>query len=175
MKKNISNRHITLGIYSLLFILVLGIWTWEVTEFDEFLKSFYNWNERLELRNVLFALKITDIFTAALAASLLGIGLFLKNRIGWTLVTGWFYFLITNGIRSVFEDGIKDTTDFFQVLLFFLIPIGLIFLMNKFSGINDYHKIKDGERLKLNLLAIGIGIVLAAFRVLKKNLLQQYL
>ena len=159
----------------MLFILVLGIWIWEVTEFDKFLKSFYNWNERLEIGNVLYALKVTDIFTAALATSVLGIGLFLKNKVGWTLVTGWFYFLITNGITSIFKDGIKDAAYFFLALLFFLILFGLIFLMNKFIGINEYHKIKIDEKLKLNLWAIGIGILLAAFRVLKKNLLQQYL
>lgn len=173
MKKHLTNRNITLGIYSLLFILVLGIWFWELTEFDKFLKTFYNWNERLELRNVLFGLKITDIFTAAFAASILFFGLFLKNKVGWTLITGWF-FLITNGVRTIIENGIEDATDFFHTLLFFLIPLGFIFLMNKFIGINEYHKIQNSEKLKLNLLAIGISILLAVFRIVKKNLLQQW-
>ena len=175
MKKQLTNRNITLTIYSLLFILVVGIWIWEVTEFDKFLKSFYNWNERLEIPNMLYGLKISDAFTAAIASSSLGIGLFLKNKTGWILITGWYWFLITNGIRSVFEDGIKDSTDFFQAILFFLIPLSLIFLMNKFIGINEYHKIQNSEKLKLNLLAIGIGILLAVFRIVKKNLLQQWL
>ncbi len=115
------------------------------------------------------------MFTASFAALVLGVGLFLKNNVGWTLITGWFYFLFTNGIRNIFEDGIKDATDFFQTLLFFIIPLSLIFLMNKFIGINQYHKIKNDKKLKLNLLAIGIGGLLAVFRLLKKNLLQQFL
>ena len=175
MKKQITNRHITLGIYSLLFILLLGIWIWEITQFDEFLKSFYNWNERFEIPNVLYGLIISDAFTAAIAATVLGIGLFLKNKTGWILITGWYWFLITNGIKSIIEDGITDVTDFFQALLFFLIPLSLIFLMNKFNGISEFHKIQSSKKLKLNLLAIGIGILLAVFRVVKKNLLQQWL
>ena len=175
MKKHITNRNITLGIYALLFILVVGIWIWEITQFDEFLKSFYNWNERFEIPNMLYGLAISDAFTAAIASSILGIGLFLKNKTGWILITGWYWFLITNGIKSIFEDGIKDSTDFFQALLFFSIPLGLIFLMNKFNGISEYHKIQSSKKLKLNLLAIGIGILLAVFRVVKKNLLQQWL
>ncbi|TDS20582.1 hypothetical protein DFQ03_0174 [Maribacter caenipelagi] len=155
--------------------MVVGIWIWEITQFDEFLKSFYNWNERLEIPNILYGLAFSNVFTAAIASSILGIGLFLKNKTGWILITGWYWFLITNGIKSIFEEGIKDSTDFFQALFFFLIPLGLIFLMNKFNGISEYHKIQSSKKLKLNLLAIGIGILLAVFRVVKKNLLQQCL
>tara|TARA_R110000868_G_scaffold399453_2_gene673204 strand:+ start:5243 stop:5770 length:528 start_codon:yes stop_codon:yes gene_type:complete len=175
LKKHITNRHITLGIYSVLFILVLGSWVWEVNQFDKILKNVFDWDQKLDLANFLFVLKLTDLFTASIAASVLGVGLFLKNNVGWTLITGWFCFLITNGIRTIFEDGINDTADFFQAFLFFLIPLSLIFLMNKFIGINEYHKIKIGKKLKLNLWAIGIGIFLVMFSVLKKNLLQQYL
>jgi len=174
LKKNISNRHITLGLYSLLFLFVLCIWIWEIIEFDEFLKSFYNWNERLELGNVLYALKFTNAFTAALAISILGIGLFVKNRVGWLLITGWFYYLIINGIATVFEDEINDMRDFFLYLFLFSIPIGLIFIMNRFIGIKQYHKIKKREKVKLNLLGIGIGVLITLFRVYKKNLLQHW-
>lgn len=153
----------------------MGIWIWEITEFDRFLKNVFDGNQKLDLANFLYALKITDIFTAALAALVLGIGLFLKNKVGWTLITGWFFFLITNGVRTIIENGIEDTTDFFHALLFFVIPLGFIFLMNKFIGINEYHKIQNSEKLKLNLLAIGIGILLAVFRIVKKNVLQHNL
>ena len=94
---------------------------------------------------MIYGLIISDAFTAAIASSVLGVGLFLKNKTGWILITGWYWFLITNGIRSIFEDGIKDSTDFFQALLFFLIPFCLIFLMNKFNGINEYHKINNDK------------------------------
>ena len=175
MKKLITSRHITIAKYSLLFIIALGIWIWEIKKFDEYLIVYNNLDERYELESILYGFKITNLFTASISSLILVLGLFLKNKTGWILVTGWYYLLITNVFQGIFETGIKDAPEFFHALLSFSIPISLIFVMNKFNGIKDYHKIKKSEMIRLNLLAFGVGILLAVFRVLKKYLLQQYL
>ncbi len=115
------------------------------------------------------------MFTASIASIALVIGLFLKKKTGWILITGWFYFFLFNFFNSLIIDGLPESPAEFLLLLLFLIPIGFIILMNKFDGIKKYHGTENEDRIKLNLFAIGTGIVLVGFRIIKKTLLQQRL
>ena len=151
---------------------MVGIWIWELKMFDDFLGVVVPWDERYDLPNIVYGLQISNMFTASIASIALLIGLFLKKKTGWILITGWFYFSLFNLINSLIIDGSPDTSIEFLLLLLFLIPIGFIILMNKFDGIKRYHGIENMHRIKLNLFAIGTGIILVGFRILKKNLLQ---
>lgn len=143
--------------------------------FDEFLGIVFPWEERYDLPNLTYGLKLSNLFTASILSLMLGIGLFLRNKTGWILVTSWFYFVFSNFIKSLIEDKIDGFTDILGLLLLLAIPMALIYLMNKFKGIEKYHRIEGKSKLHLNLWAIGIGILLALIRIYKKNLLQQWL
>ena len=175
MNIKLTSRHITYGLYLSLFCLVVGIWIWEFKKFDEFLGAVFSWEERYDLPNLTYGLKLSNLFTASILSLVLGIGLFLRNKVGWILVTSWFYFVFSNFIKSLIEDKIDGFTDILGLLLLLAIPVSLIYLMNKFKGIKNYHQIEGKSKLNLNLWAIGIGILLALVRIYKKNLLQHWL
>ncbi|MEQ5790042.1 hypothetical protein J4E06_03195 [Muricauda sp. NFXS6] len=105
----------------------------------------------------------------------IAVGLFLKSKTGWLLITGWFYFILINLFKSLAEDGLPDISMSFQLLLLLLIPVGFIFLMNKLNGIKQYHRIENNKQMSLNLWAIGIGVLLIGLRLLKKYLVQSWL
>ncbi len=154
---------------------VIGIWIWEFKSFDEVLGTIFPWEKRYGFANIIYGLKLSNLFTASIVSIALAIGLFLKKKAGWILITGWFYFFLFNFFNSLIIDGVPDTLIEFQLLLLFLIPIGFIILMNKFDGIKKYHGIENKNRIRLNFFAIGTGIILVGFRILKKNLLQHWL
>jgi hypothetical protein len=125
--------------------------------------------------NVIFTLKLTNLYTASLISLFLGIGLFLKNKVGWILVVSWFYFVLSNFFKSIIQDRIDGFTDVLALIFLLSIPSAIIYVMNKFKGIENYHQIEGKNKWKLNLWALGIGLLLALFRVYKKNLLQHWL
>ncbi|MEK6155690.1 hypothetical protein WIW50_20690 [Flavobacteriaceae bacterium 3-367] len=175
LKVKISNRIITYFIYFLLLILVLGIWIAETRQFDEVLAYSMPYENRWDLENVIFTLKLSNLYTASLLSIVLGIGIFLRNKVGWVLVTSWFYFVFSNFVKSIIEDKMDGIMDILLLLFLLAIPSAFIYLMNKFKGIEDYHRIKGKSKLNLNLWAIGIGILLAVLRIYKRNLLQHWL
>ncbi|WP_133645109.1 hypothetical protein [Zeaxanthinibacter enoshimensis] len=174
MKNTNSNKIITGCIYGLLVVFVVGVWIWELREFDDTLANMWGWEKRYEFANVIYTLKITNTFSASIISLSLGLGLFFKNRFGWILITGWFYYLCINLIKLVSGVLPKNTTDLFQ-LMFISIPICFIVLMNKFTGILEYHNVQTRGKLKLNLFAFVMGILLFAFLLGKKYMLQHRL
>lgn len=175
MKKKISNRKITYLIYFLLLVLVVGIWIAETLQFIEVMQLMIPDENRWSKENIIFTIKLTNVFTASLLSLVLGIGIFFRNRSGWILVTSWFYFVLSNFFKSIIEDEIDGFMDILALLFLLAIPSAFIYLMNKFKGIENYHRIAGKNKLNLNLWAIGIGILLALLRVYKKNLLQHWL
>lgn len=154
---------------------MVGIWIWELKAFDEFLGAVVPWEERYDLPNLIYGLKLSNQFTASILSLVLGSGIFLRNKIGWILITSWFYFVFSNFIKSIIENKIDGFMDILQLVILMVIPSTFIFMMNKYKGIEIYHRIKNNNKLYLNLWAIGIGILLALFRIYKKNLLQHWL
>jgi len=171
----LTNKHITYVIYFLLIAGVIGIWIWEIKSFNELLNNLFIWEERYEVPNIIYGLQLSNLFTASIVSMVLIVGICLRNKTGWVLITSWFYFFLINFSRSLIKDGVPDTSIEFQLLLLFLVPFGFIILMNKFNGIKIYHGIENNNRIKLNLFAIGTGIILVGFLILKKNLLQHWL
>tara|TARA_E500000318_G_scaffold64859_1_gene59904 strand:+ start:1419 stop:1886 length:468 start_codon:yes stop_codon:yes gene_type:complete len=154
---------------------VICIWVWEFTSFDKLLETIFPWENRYDLPNIIYGFRISNVFTASILSLAIAVGLFLKNKIGWLLITGWFYFILINLFKSLAEDGLPDISMFFQLFFLLLIPVGFIFLMNRLKGIKQYHRIENKKQMSLNLWAIGIGVLLISLRLLKKFLVQSWL
>ena len=168
-----SKRTITLSIYFLLFFGVVGIWVWEIKQFDELLETMWAWEHQYDFANIWYSFKLVSPFNAAICSLLLGIGIFLKNRTGWILITAWFYYLCANFIRLILEENTINLADFSKPMFLVAIPVAFIILMNKYEGIAVYHRVESKSKVKLNFWSIGVGIALAALIIIKKNLLQQ--
>ncbi|MEK6153985.1 hypothetical protein WIW50_12020 [Flavobacteriaceae bacterium 3-367] len=175
MNKTITKKRITYAIYGLLFVFFVGIWVWEISKFNEVLSNMWEWDKKYYFPNMLYSFKITNMFSASMLALSFGIGLFFKNRVGWVLITGWFYFVCVNLIRNEIGEKIEDTAMFFQLLVLSVIPVLFIILMNTFDGIWEYHKIQKNNRIRLNLISIGVGLVLVGLLLIKKKMLPQWL
>lgn len=171
----ISNQNITLIIYLGLLTVVISIWIWELKTFDERLRIIFSWENLYTFSNIIYALKLTNLFTASLASIVFVVGIFLKKETGWILITGWFYFFLFNSFSSLIKDGMSEGSIEFLFILFFIVIIGLIHTMNNFGGIKMYHKVDRKNKIKLNFKAIGIAVLLVGFRIFKNYLLENHL
>lgn len=171
----ISNQNITLIIYLALLTVVISIWIWELKTFDERLRIIFSWENLYTFSNIIYALKLTNLFTASLASIVFVVGIFLKKETGWILITGWFYFFLFNSFSSLIKDGMYEGQIEFFFILFFIVIIGLILTMNNFGGIKKYHNVDRKNKIKLNFKAIGIAVLLVGFRIFKNYLLENHL
>lgn len=173
MKIRISTKNITIFFYSLLFTFVVGVWYWEIVQFMEFQNIYWEPKERYHVDSIIYSVKVTNLFTASILASMVAVGIFLKNRIGWLLISGWFYFLVINMIKLFIEEGFDNDSTFANLILLGSIPIIILIIMNKYTGVLNYHKLEGRKKIVLNLLALMIGVFLVVFRIFKSSLLQE--
>lgn len=97
------------------------------------------------------------------------IGLLLKNKLGWIMISSYFYFLLFNILFS-FEHF--DMTDY-RFILFIILCLGflffMIFLLNKRTVSFDVYKIDLIKRLAYNIIPFMIGYGMAIYLLISRN------
>ena len=92
-------------------------------------------------------------------------GIFLKKKVGWALMTSYFYFVLTNAIFYFISD---ISTDFNYMLATFIIVsvIALIVIaMNKKEISHQKYQILPNTLLLHNIVAFVIGVCMTIFLV----------
>lgn len=100
-------------------------------------------------------------FSAVLLVSLPMIGIFLKQKIAWVLITSYFYFLLI----SVAYISLSDWgSDFLlppkTIPLFIFFFSCFIFLVNR-KGVYNYYDIPRSKLLLVNIIAFTVGMLLS--------------
>ena len=87
------------------------------------------------------------------------IGIFIKNKAGWVLLTSYFYFLVFNGAFRL-KMGELMPSIFFVLLGILLFLAAIIFLMNLKTIRNDIYKISKSQQIMHNIFATIVGIII---------------
>ena len=167
MKLSLSKLPVRKLFYALLFILFLFSL---FSEYNKLLVLHENmWSkEDHGLHTILATIKVSRVFQATAFMLIPVLGIFLKNKVGWVLVSSFFYFL---GINLLVQLDQSDTLNIELVLfaVIFSIIIGvIILLMNKSSNINKFHKTIQANRSLLNMVAAIIGFGLSITLIILK-------
>jgi len=157
-KKFFTGKNILLAIKSLMVVIfiILLIRSYYGIEKDYWLANNYDGAFELKL--------LTDriIFKAYILPNLIillpVIGIFISNRIGWILLTSYFYFLLFNGTFYMRVEELMQPIFwvFIATLIFFA---GIIFLMNLKAIRSDIYKIPKSQQIINNIFATIIGLI----------------
>lgn len=157
-KKFFIGKNILLAIKSLMVILFILL----------LIRSFYGIQKDYWLANNYdgaFELKsLTDrmIFKSYVLPNLIIlfplIGIFISNRIGWVLMTSYFYFLVFNGTFYMRMEELMQPV-FWVLIATILFFAGIIFLMNLTTIRSDIYKISKSQQIMHNIFATIVGII----------------
>lgn len=84
-------------------------------------------------------------------------GLLFKNKIGWLLITQYFYFIAFNMFRVLLESEYEFEVLLFSVIVILVIGTIIYFLNNKILYANHF-KIKQQQLLTLNNITLCVGL-----------------
>jgi len=113
---------------------------------------------------------VAKIFRMPLFLVLSLIGIFIKNKIGWVLVTLYFYFLSVNFCIELYESIPEFDTDYLLVFIPMLIlPVFLLYQLNKKVVYFDHFKVEKNKLVLFNVIAFGIGLLFSTILFLWKN------
>lgn len=170
-KHRFRTTHFMHGFFLIIFVLSLFketksfLFFYEMMGFKEFSLNSIWWtiNNNSSYRPVLFLM-----FPI--------IGMLIKNRIGWILITTYLYFVFIN----VFVQATNEfKTNYFFYSIIGVIILTSIIIMNKSKDIHDYYKLFKNNFLSLNLYSfitgIGLSLILIIIKHYNMNILQDFL
>lgn len=100
-------------------------------------------------------------FSAILLVCLPMIGIFLKQKIAWVLITSYFYFLLISVAYISLSDGGSDFLLLLKTIPLFILFFGcFIFLANR-KGVYSYYDIPRSKLLRVNIIAFTVGMLLS--------------
>ena len=111
----------------------------------------------------------TRYFRATLFFAIPFIGVFTNRKIGWILITSFFYFAFTSMVFIGKFEKFKDTNEIMNFLVYPFIDLLFIGIMNikKVSKIN--YGISKNELIGKNVIAFSIGISLTIILMIIVN------
>ena len=91
------------------------------------------------------------------------IGVFLKNNIGWILITSYMYFLIAGCILQLFFEEFLDISLLFFIIFWIsgLVALILILILNLKNSSIQYYRIIKQKLLGYNVISFVSGFVIA--------------
>jgi hypothetical protein len=142
----------------------------EIIKFSNYFRM--HWGSEYDFEKVWFTLTTNSLFRPVLFLLPPILGLFLNNRIGWTLITSYFYFLLINLFIQLRENELQNLSFLFFFFLTIFILLSLILTINlKKIRVNHY-----GINIRLvgiNLIAFIIGLNLSLILLYLKNIMWQ--
>jgi len=88
------------------------------------------------------------------------LGVFINNKVGWTLITSYFYFFFFNTLFSFIHEILNNPSDSILFLIISLLPLLMIVLMNIPRISYSAYKIHKSQLGNTNTAAILIGMSL---------------
>ena len=95
----------------------------------------------------------TSYFRPILVFSIPFIGIFINKKIGWILITSFFYFILSNIIFNVIFEKFIDATDLFTFIFFTTITLLFIGIMNITKVSYLRYKIAKTNLISNNIIA----------------------
>lgn len=115
-------------------------------------------------------IKTHSLFLMPLIFILPTIGVFVKNNIGWILITSYIYFLIVSNITaSYLEWKNNQPIELLFVVFGLLLTLVLILIMNRTSVAQDYYKIQKKKMIQINIVCFIIGLLIGVTLVVKNS------
>ncbi len=97
------------------------------------------------------------------------IGVFLKNKMGWTFACIYFYYLIWTVLFFFFEGDLNNLESIAAMITVEAIIIFLLLIMNVKRVSFNFYKIKKEKLLETNVITFTIGLCLAIIIYISKN------
>jgi len=153
-------------------ILVLGIFVFSVYRIYFQLDGWFNHlNGSREISiNEYFQPHLFNYYLPVIILIIPLSGIFINRRIGWRLISAYFYFLLFNGTFMAISKWTDDLIFYVVGIIGILIPLLLIMLMN-IGKVQNYYGIEKHRAIVNNTLALTCGIILAVILSWLKNLL----
>ena len=158
--------------------MVLFIWNW-IREYYNFVKhhEMFGGYDTYSFPSIMQIMAITSVFRIAIFSLLVGFGILIRRKIGWIFITAYLYLLVANTIMLRWEDA--NTSEWKSWVFSFggvTVVCLLIIVMNRSNVVREFHKITQENRTRLNLKALGVGLIFFFLLLVWKNyMLQQYL
>lgn len=158
--------------YQLLAIKLLIVILFVVTLFIGFNRTYNHWyidwiidSDEL-LDNAQFIRSLKSHFKPALIVLIATVGVFINNKIGWTIITSFIYFNIsTVGFLTIYFFDFTEKLEIFQSLIFILILTIPLFIINKEMIRNGNYGISKTNMIIMNINSSIIGMGMTIFMV----------
>jgi hypothetical protein len=163
--------------FKLVYLLKGAILLWflfssisEIIKFSNYFRMY--WGSEYDFKKVWFTLTTNSLFRPVLFLMPPIIGLFLNNRIGWTLITSYFYFLLINLFIQLRENELQNLSFLFFFVLTIFILLSLILTINLKKIRVKYYRI-NSHLVGINTIAFMIGLNLSLILLYLKNIMWQ--
>jgi len=148
-----------------LFIIATVIGALELIDYYSFFYEDYN-QETYDIIKVVFSgahLRVSLILLIPV------LGVFINKKIGWILITSYFYFIISNLILPFDYNTLLDSKLLTINIIALSILIFIITLMNRKKTYNLTYNIAKNDLPILNLISSVIGIAITLILVFLKS------
>ena len=95
------------------------------------------------------------------------LGLLFKNKVGWLLITQYFYFVAFNMFRILLESEYEFKLFLFSVIII-VVVVTIIYFLNRKSLYANHFKIEKQQLLMLNSIALSLGLFFSILTFLLK-------
>jgi len=164
MKFEFRLFHILQNLTILLFIVSIIWGIYEYNDYQEVTGNEIYWPIDYYFGNVIFYFFRPTVFLFAPI-----IGLFLKNRIGWILLTQYYCFLLLNMFIQMLNFDELVASDYLLYIIIVLIVVGLLLILNSKKVSFDYYKIKKEKLLINNMYSFMIGLLFSLLLLIVKS------
>jgi hypothetical protein len=156
--KYIKNNYLILVIK----LLIIGFFiTTIVYGFNKaYMYSLFNMEPNGGFFNYLKMISETTFFRPTLIFMIPFIGVFINKKIGWILITSFFYFLFSSIVFNIKFVELIDKTDVFLIIAISTIILLIIAMMNIKKISNLTYGIAKTELISKNIIASVIGMSL---------------
>lgn len=128
---------------------------------------FFDWirNSKGLMNSHFFQNSLKKIFRPTLLVLIPTVGVFINNKIGWTLITTFLYFCIFLFSFFIIENDFDFKKDSFHVFLISSILFVPLLIINKEKIRNYTYGIANSAMIKHNIISTVIGMALAIYIV----------
>ncbi len=152
-------------------VVVLLLLTMFIVDIDRLIDSHYfTYYPETSLRTIWSIIVTRKLFISILILVISTVGIFVKSKIGWVLVTQYLYFLFWNMFFQSESSDFMYIEFFIFIIVLGLSIIGLILILNLKKSSLDYYKIEATNLLGYNIVSFVIGFSISYLLFYYRNL-----
>ncbi|MCF1420716.1 hypothetical protein [Mangrovimonas futianensis] len=139
-------------------ILIIAIIIF-IRDINQLLEYYYSIDDPGGIIGCLKIIFTTTILRSSLILLIPFIGIFLDNKIGWSLILSTYFFWIILFIYAIFTSSIDREGSIVIISGIFIVLLVCIGLMNSRENCTLVYGIDKSEKLKMNFLSLLIALI----------------